>query len=822
MKKILLLFLFFPFCSYGQNTFQKTYGSANHEYGYSILQTADGGYVMAGSFYNVGMGDYDVYLVRTDNNGNLLWTKTFGGTGEDQGYCIVQASDGGFVIAGSTASFGAGVHDMYLLKTNASGNLQWSKTYGEIDYDYAYSLKQTNDGGYILAGRSFGFIPTYGAVYLVKTDSTGNLLWAKGYGATDFNYWGTSVDQSADSGYVVTGHVYDFNTGNMDAFLLKTAANGNLAWIKSYGGASNDYGNSVKLTADGGFAIGGSTESFGAGASDIYLVKTGDNGNLSWSKAVGGTIGDYGRQIRQSADGSYVISGNIDTGPGDVYIVKTNSNGAFLWSKSYGGTSYVEYGESFYPTSDGGYVIGGSTMSYGSGGTDMYLIKTDSMGSSGCAISISAGSVNASTVVAALSVSVASGGVAGNAATITGSGGVATTPCFVPCTFSLSITSSPILCYGDSTSATAVATGGTEPYTYSWTPTGDTTATINNLNGGNYTVTVFDSAGCSATQTVSITEPPPLVANAQVVNDVLCNGQSTGSVTCIAAGGVGGYSYYWFPTGSNAQTLNGIPAGCYTVIVTDANGCTATDTVCITQPLPPFLSINQANVLCYGASQGAIYVNFNSGNPPYTYSWTPVVSNSASASNLSAGSYSVTITDSIGCSFTAVATITQPLQLTATLNSTDASCSTCSDGSSIVTPGGGSGPYTYSWNTTPAQYGLTATLLSPGVYTCCVTDGNGCTLCVSDSVSFPSSVNLISNNENGITIIPNPFTNQLTVISKSSSLISLFDYTGKEILHQKIFSGEVILNTESLAAGLYFLKVDDGRAERNYKVVKGN
>ncbi len=305
------------------------------------------------------------------------------------------------------------------------------------------------------------------------------------------------------------------------------------------------------------------------------------------------------------------------------------------------------------------------------------------------------------------------------------------------------------LCNGD---ATVNANGGTSPYTYSWNTTPVQTGTnATGLCAGNYTVTVTDANGCTKTASVSITQPTALGATATSTN-ATC-GQCNGTASITPSGGTLPYTYAW-SNGSSTVNVSNLCAGTYTVTLTDVNGCTATATVSITSPPGPTVNLqNQTNVLCNGGNTGSATVTA-SGSSPFTYNWTPFGGTNATATGLSAGTYTVTVTDVNGCTSTQTVTITQPSPVTASINPpTNITCNGLCNGSATAAGGGGTSPYTYSWNTTPVQTGTNATGLCAGNYTVTITDANGCTKTASVSVTQPpvltaasSGVNLACNN----------------------------------------------------------------------------
>ncbi|WP_417368168.1 T9SS type A sorting domain-containing protein [Flavobacterium beibuense] len=296
------------------------------------------------------------------------------------------------------------------------------------------------------------------------------------------------------------------------------------------------------------------------------------------------------------------------------------------------------------------------------------------------------------------------------------------------------VTQINVSCFGGNNGqATATPTGGVGPYNYLWS-NGATTATISGIVAGTYTITITDNNGCTGTDTVTITEPTELIASAVVDANISCNGASDGEATASATGGTGAYTYLW-SNGATTASIAGVPAGIYTVTITDANSCTDTAMVTITEPAVLTASAVTTNVSCNGGSNGTVNLTVTGGTAPYTFAWSNTAT-TEDMTGLTAGTYNVTVTDANGCTTTASATVTEPTILMASAVTTAVSCNGGSNGTVDLTVTGGTAPYSFAWSNTATTEDMTG--LTAGTYDVTVTDANGCTTTASATVTEPT------------------------------------------------------------------------------------
>jgi len=378
----ILLFLIYVGCEDVDHeeptpVFIKTFGGSLWDYGNAVHQTIEGGYVIVGETSLIENGSSDIWLIKTDLHGNEEWIKTFHGSNRDYASSIQETIDGGYVFTGSTGS--GDYNEVWLIKTDSQGNEDWNQTFGGGNYDRGNSVQQTNDGGYIITGEISSSGNGSSDVLLIKTDHKGNKEWKHTFGGGDYDR-GYSVQQTRDGGFIIAGSTRSNGDSYDDLWLIKADSQGNEEWNRTFGGGYIDIGHCVYETTDNGYVMTGYTQSYGNGSRDLWLIKTDSQGNEEWNRTFGDSFVDFGKSVQQTIDGGYIITGSKGTDYySDVWLIKVDSQGNEEWNQLFGGVDY-DFGNFVRQTNDNGYIITGHTKSYGNGGYDILLIKTDSKG----------------------------------------------------------------------------------------------------------------------------------------------------------------------------------------------------------------------------------------------------------------------------------------------------------------------------------------------------------------------------------------------------------------------------------------------------------
>lgn len=353
-----------------------TFGGSGDDRCFYGFQTVDDGYLLVGYTESYGAGGDDIWVVKTSSSGAFEWYECYGGTGEDRGHTALQTLDGGYIYGGYTTSSGAGLLDAWLIRVDENLALEWENTYGGSGNDRAMCIIQTTDGGYAFCGYTSSSGAGQNDMWLVKTDSNGNVEWDKTFGGS-YQDHGQRVIQTSDGGYALTGATQNTG-GDWDILIIKTDASGSIVWESSPGDSGDDYAWAIVETLDGGYLVTGRTTSSGAGGDDLWIVKTDNTCAVEWDVTFGGTGNEYGRSITAFPDTTYVISGwtsSWGSGGNDALLIKVNSVGSLIWDLFIGSTG-DEVSQEAMSTSDGGFALFGYTDSWGSGIRDYWLIKT--------------------------------------------------------------------------------------------------------------------------------------------------------------------------------------------------------------------------------------------------------------------------------------------------------------------------------------------------------------------------------------------------------------------------------------------------------------
>jgi hypothetical protein len=347
----------------------KTFGGNRNESSSNVQQTTDGGYIIFGTTCSYGAGGDDFWLIKTDANGDSLWTRTIGGSTEEECFSGDQTTDGGYIIVGFNNYYGDESY-ILLVKTNSQGDTSWTRSYMRTGQDFGRWVQQTNDGGYIIAGQT---VTGHYNLWLIKTDAMGDTQWTRIYGG-DNNCIGWCVQQTSDSGYIITGSK-DYRPA---IWLVRTDSQGDSLWTRTF--ECELYwtsGSGVQQTTDGGFIIVGFANSIGGNDRDIWLIKTDSNGDSLWSRRFGGTNDEGGSSVQQTSDGGYILLGTSFSyahDRSDIWLIKTDSNGDSLWACILNRETY-NFGSHLQLTNDGGYIVVGSTSRTEVDNQDVWLIR---------------------------------------------------------------------------------------------------------------------------------------------------------------------------------------------------------------------------------------------------------------------------------------------------------------------------------------------------------------------------------------------------------------------------------------------------------------
>ena len=370
-----------------QTKFAIAIGGVFDDCGNSVIQTSDSCLFVIGStggFSPVTIKS-DIFILKFNLKRTVEYSKTLGGTDWDGGSSVIQTFDDGFAIVGATRSFGAGRNDLFFVKLDSSCSVEWARAVGGTSDDHGSSVIQTTDSGFAVVGATASFGAGRNDLFIVKFNSSGSIEWARAVGGAGNDY-GNSVIQTSDGGFIIIGVTENFGAGRKDLLLIKFSPSGLMEWARTIGGSKNDRGSSIIKTSDGGFAVVGFTSSFGADwVDDLFLIKFSSSDSLQWARTVegiAGHYGNYGSSIIQTLDSSFIVTGytgSFGAGGFDLFLVKFSPSDSLEWASAVGGIA-DDYGSSLIQTSDSNFIVVGRTESFGAGRNDLFLVKFDTNG----------------------------------------------------------------------------------------------------------------------------------------------------------------------------------------------------------------------------------------------------------------------------------------------------------------------------------------------------------------------------------------------------------------------------------------------------------
>ena len=353
----------------------KTYGGSGDDFAVSLEKSADGGYLVAGGTYSFGFGDGDAWVLKLRSDGRVAWEWSYGEMTEDGVSLVRERGGSGFLLAGMT------IWDLWVVALDPDGSISWQNAYGGTGYDFARSIEVTSDGGYIVAGSTESFGAGIRNAWVLKLNPDGSVAWQKAYGDQGIEYC-YAVRETGDGGYIAAGGTDSFGSGEFDIWLLRLDSAGTVLWQKAFGGEQMEYVYSVLETSGGHFLVVGVSESFPPGGRDAWLLELDSNGAVVWQKAYGGGYHDFAAAAIETNNGGYVVVGGTESfgsGAADMWMLRLDGGGAVLWEKAYGGID-DDVAWAVQPTDSGGYILAGVTGSFGAGGADVWVLKVDVMG----------------------------------------------------------------------------------------------------------------------------------------------------------------------------------------------------------------------------------------------------------------------------------------------------------------------------------------------------------------------------------------------------------------------------------------------------------
>ena len=620
----------------------------------SFQPTVDGGYILCGT--GEISSDEDVKLIKVDVNGNVQWAKTYDTGGRDNAFEVWHTSDGGYAIIGQTNV--NDIADIFLIRTNNLGDVLWANTYGGSLSDRGRSLQQTSDGGFAITGFSNSFSGDVDDddLYVIKTDANGNVDWSRTFGANDDEF-GNAIRQTSDGGYIIAGT--RFPSGSIfltDAYVIKLSSSGALVWEKDHHSDGGERLESIEETSSGDYIASGSSSSGGSQAG--FLMKINTAGNVLWAKK---SSAHKSLSAKQTTDNGYIFTGPLTTSITniDALVLKSDENGNFQWGKIYGNGAFDQLSY-VHQTSDGGYAFVGLTSNFGDRG--LYFVKTNEVGTSGCnEIDLSSIATTVTLTETSLS-TLSSVSTIVTALSITESDPIINVNelCSATCTtpLNIGILGPNSLCAGETSGLSAIAFNGTSPFSYLWSTGAPIQFNIISSPGA-YSVTVEDNEGCIGTASINVQSF--LLPLLDIGPDKTVCSISIGSH--LDAGST--FASYLWNTGETTQGITVSADGTYCVTATDVNGCEASDcaNLLVDDPKTPTLVV-PAGLICEGETVCFTNGLSTGGNHNPTFLWDfgngqTATTFTACTTYPTAGTYNVSFTCTNVCgSFSENTTVT--------------------------------------------------------------------------------------------------------------------------------------------------------------------
>lgn len=733
--------------------------------GRAIAVDGAGNVYITGQALVAGVG-MDMVTIKYNALGVQQWAQLYNGPAnfDDDGVALKLDASANVYVAGwrNNASF---TEDYVTVKYSPAGAQLWMNFYNHTanSNDLATDIGIDASGNVFTTGQSRNSAFDYDYA-TIKYSSLGTQQWVYRYdsGSGDDIAYALTVDGS--SNVIVTGS-NALNSG--DCMTIKYNSAGIQQWATPYNGPAGNGEVPLDITADasGNIIIAGYT--FTATSADYVTIKYNSAGVQQWAMNFNGTSNGDDYALNMALDGSgniYVVGYSTVGSNYDYATVKYTAAGTEAWRINYNYNNNSDLGLAIaVDASNNVYITGQATFT----GANWNYATVKYSQSSPLTATQSQVNVTCNGVCTGSATVVASGGVppytyswmpsGGSAATasslcagsytctITDNVGTQITPTFnitQPPALTTTGTQTNILCNGSCTGSALVSvSGGTSPYSYSWAPTGGNSASTTSRCAGNYTCTITDASGCTTTRTFLIVQPTAISISITPTN-ITCNGGNNGSACAAVSGGTPPYTYAWSPSGGNAVCASGLSANCYTLTVTDANGCVANAGVCITQPPALSATGTQTNIICNGACTGSASVTVTGGTLPYTYSWIPSGPTSNVVTARCAGSYTCNVYDANACSTTVTFNITQPPAPVVSGTSTNPTCfGECTGTASVTSVTNLTGPYTYSWNPNVSS-GASASNLCAGTYVVTITGASGCTRSHTFNITSPPAIAL--------------------------------------------------------------------------------